>query len=556
MATGISGVLYLIVPAAVFGWFFRRFGFVDVAGFVIGGVLSYFLLNLLGVQVEEIYGYTEPLQLIGLILFFFEVGVTLNIRGVVRSSYIVASSELVLLVLAWAVTGIVAHFLGLGVFEQLILFLLMLNSSTIVAVALQKVNIGNDIYERAILQTSLEDLLQFVLFGTLIVASPLQAEPLNLLLNLLRTAGSVLVLFLAAKYTSMLLSRSPLTRSRVDKFFTLISLAILFSTLASLLGLLELFGAFIAGLAASLYFKLDDVVDLISGVKDLGLLLYFASIGLLIAPWLIRVESSLITAMLIFTIAAVLVRIVGCSIGFIISGMDVYSSTVTSLVLSSISESGIVFTYILFKAGIVGRELVVLVILSVLVTMVTSSVMIPRSQFMAAWVESRLPHNFVSSLNLFSKIYHRRVELFIRVLSLLTWFSAASLIVTSATNLIVEAIVTLGATTTVASLVVAFSIVVLLLLHTVFVRRISNAVLEYIGESRRPRPIMVLEVAVDLLMGALAVILQVYLFSDFVIRQAHGLPFTETAVVYIAAIVAIAVTAYNLLYYLRLFKRS
>lgn len=550
---GVTGVLYLVLPSALLGWLFRRYGLVDVAGFVIGGILSYILLSYFGVNVENLYVYTEPLQHVGLVLFFFEIGATLDIRGVARSSYFVASSELALLVLAWVTTGLISHILSLGFYERLVVFLLLLNSSTMAVVALHKLKPDRDIYERAVLQTSLEDLLQFALFSLLVAASPAQ-YPIEMASNLAKTAGSALLLFLVARYASKALSKSPLTASRVDKFFTLLSFAVLFSALASLLGLPELFGAFVSGLAVSLYFKLDEVLDLLSGLRDLGLLLYFAGIGLIIAPWLTRVNVDLAITVVVLTLIAIPVRFVGCSIGLTISGVSVYSSSVISLILSSISETGIVFTYMMFKAGVVSEELVAVTVFTVLATMIITSTIAPRAPRIASRIESVLPDKLLSALLVVSKVYQRRVELLVRVLTLLTWFSALVLATTTATSVFVEVADSFGIPSLIVSTVVAFSVFTLLAIHTLFVKKVSEIVIESAGKASY-KPLRALEILADTLMGFFTMVLQTYLLGDYATRVAPGLPIVEVFSVYIAVGIAVIVTAYSVVKHVKSYRK-
>lgn len=549
MISELTWVLYLILPPAVLGWFLRRLGFVDVVGFVIGGIISYFLLSLLNVDIESAYAYTRLLQLVGLVLFFFEVGASLDVRGIVKSSYIVASSELVLLLVAWVTTGVLSHVLGLGIYERLAVFLLVINSSTMSVVALRKLNLNGDVYNRAVLQTSLEDLLQFVLFGMLAMASPAR-EPATIALSLIKTAGSALLLFIIARQVSIVLSRSPLASSKVDLFFTLLITSIAFSSMAPLLGLPELFGAFIAGLAASLYFKLDEIRDLLSGIRDLGLLLYFAGIGLVVAPWLTRASLNLILSTTALSLAALMVRLIGCSIGLSVSGMSVYYSTVTSIVLSSVSETGIAFTYIMFESGIIEEEFITIVVFTVLTTMVLSSLLTPRATRIASTVESILPSRLVTWLHTISRVYYRRVETLVRVLALLTWFSAIALAITTLASLALEVAIWLGAPTTAISILVGVAVITLLVLHTIFVRRVSEIVLEPM-ERISSRYLHILEATTNVLTGVFTVILQVYMVGNFTARIAFAHPLIEVLSVYAASAIATYITVMRILKWLR-----
>jgi len=546
VSTDVLAVLYLIVPAVLVAWTFKRLGLVEIVGFVLGGILSYYLLERLGVAVEGVVEYAEPIRLIGLILFSFEVGASLDIRGVTKSAHVVLSAELVFLIVAWITSGVLVTLLELSVLERLLVFLVIVNSSTLAVVALRKSGLRGDVYERAALQTSLEDLLQFVILGLLVTAPQVQRlNAIQALLDALRLAGSVLALFLAARYLSMLLSKSPFTRGRAEKFFTLVVLAMLFSTFAFSLGLPELIGAFIAGLAASLYFDLSDVKDMLSGVRELGLLFYFTTLGLVIAPWMPRVDFTLFAHAAVFALVAIATRVVGIALGLAVSGMDVRSSVHTSLILAPISETGMIFAYALAERGFIGVNLVILVTFSVLFTMVISSAITPKSSNIATRIEALLPRRMIKAINAISRVYYGRVEFSLNALSALIRFSALSLIITTVTSVTLEALMHFNAPTLVPTLVMITSLVLILLVHVATLRKLTKIMLSSISGLKRATPLIVLNTVVDFLMCMLAVALQIYLLYDYIYRHQPLLLVQEYAVVYISTMIVATITIYE-----------
>lgn len=549
--TPIEGVLYLILPSAAIGWVFRRFGLVDVAGFVIGGVFSYYLLSCLNLNVDEIFTHVEIIQQLGLLLFFFEIGSSIDLRGILASSYIVTSSELVLLVLAWISTGLLSNLLGLGFHERVLLFVTLLNSSTAAIVSMRRLKLGREIFERAVLQTSLEDVVQLSLF-TALVFSASERRMLNLATDLVTTAGRAIMLFLIARTVFMLLGKSPFTKTREDKFFTLLITAVAFSALSSIMGLPELYGALVAGVASSLYMGLDDVRDFLGGVRDLGLLLYFAGIGLFIAPWTLGATPHVVIASFLLATVSLMVRLLGCSIGFILSGVDFYSSILVSIVLSQISETGIVLAYTMHRAGLVGGDFVVIVVLSVLLTMIASSIASTRAPLIALWAESRLPSSLHIFLQTTSKIFFRRVEVLVKSLALLSWFSAVALIVTTVASLVVQISIHVGLPPGTVSMLTLASTLILFLIHAAYTKLISDVILNF--SSVTPfKPLHALETLFDVAMGLIIVALQIYLVSEFVLRVSHATPYPESMVYYIASGVTITATVLSVL---RRVKRS
>lgn len=541
----LEAVLLLILPPALIGWIFRRLGLADVVGFVIGGLASYALLTHMQVEIEELTMYIELMQQLGLILFFFEIGSSINLRGIIESSYMITSSELVLLILTWISTGLISAALGASFYERMLLFILFLNSSTVAIISMRRLKLSGDIFERAALQTSLEDLVQFSLFATLLLSAP-TARTLDLALELVVIAGKALIVFLVARTTILLLNRSPFIKSREDKFFAMLIIAAAFSVTSSFMGLPELFGAFIAGLASSLYLSLDDIRDLLGGIRDLGLLLYFASIGLFIAPWAFGVTPNLLLASIIIGVTSMFIRALGLSLGLLLSGGSVYSSVLTAIILSQMSETGVVFAHMMYSAGIANSEFVVLVIISVLFTLSTSSVLSARAPYIALKIESRIPTGLYEFLQATSRIFFRRVETLVKSLSLLTWFSASALLITTVTSLITNPPLHVSLPPKLVLAIAATAILILFVIHASFAKLISDLILDP-NNVFLSKPLRALEALLDVTMGSMILALQVYLISEYVARVSHAIPYFESLAFYAAAGVAIVATAVNII---------
>lgn len=517
MDVDVTILLYLIVPAVSLGWVLKRIGLFEVIGFIIGGGLSYYFLKQSGLPVENIIEFTEPLQMLGLILFSFEIGASLNLRGVVKSIKTIISAELILLAISWISSGIVSQFLGLTSFERLLILLLLINSSTFTVVALQKIKISNEAYERSVLQTSLEDVLQFSLFSLLIMTPiAVSTTPIQVLTRVVQVAGSILLIFILARTAMIMLSKSPVVRSKLDKFFVLIATALLFSAVASLLNLPELLGSFIAGLAASLYIDLEDIQDMIKGFRELGLLLYFTSIGIIITPWLTSINSETLISTIVVAFILLFTRILGLVIGFAISGLSLQDSISTSIILSPISETGIIFTHILYKIGYIDPQLVVVTAMITTISIIVSSPLIYRIHSVSVKLESLLPRSIVSAIDIMSKMYQKRIDFLINISSTIIWFSALSLLITSLTSFTCEILIVLKTPMYSLTILLISSIAMLLLVYAISMRRITHVVIENLSKLEKARSLVILGSVIDFLMLFIAISLQIYMLYEYI----------------------------------------
>jgi len=76
----ISVILFPLVIGVFLAWIMRRFGFSETMGLVFSGFIAVFLMRFFSVDVKQSIAYSEPLRLLGLILFAFEIGASIGIR--------------------------------------------------------------------------------------------------------------------------------------------------------------------------------------------------------------------------------------------------------------------------------------------------------------------------------------------------------------------------------------------------------------------------------------------------------------------------------------------
>ncbi|MEM1806385.1 MAG: cation:proton antiporter, partial [Ignisphaera sp.] len=160
-------VIYVLVLGASFAWLFRRIGLVDVVGYIIGGMFLALIMEVLGLDIEPALSYTELISWIGLVLFSFKVGASINFRLLSHSFNRFIASELVVVLIQWIASGFIASMLGFDLIARAALFFVLVNSSSIAVLAIERVNVEVVAEAKNIsyIQTQLEDLIQFTLFS-------------------------------------------------------------------------------------------------------------------------------------------------------------------------------------------------------------------------------------------------------------------------------------------------------------------------------------------------------------------------------------------------------
>jgi Kef-type K+ transport system membrane component KefB len=430
---GLEIALVLMAVGAGVAWLFRRFRLSDVVGYVVGGAVSTLVLLFLGVDVSQGLSYVESIKWLGLVLFYFSIGVSIGFKEISKRFSFVVASELVLYVVVWIAVGVFTEFLGLGYFERLALFILFINSSTIAVATLTR-GISNDIVDivsRAFVQTNAEDVFQLTIFSLFFLGGALlTANLIKIVSQVLTLAASTAIVIFAGEKLMNIVSRSRLFRDRETKFVFVVGLAIVMSSIISLIGLPPLFGAFLAGSMLSLYTSLDDVRDMVEGIKILGLLLYFVSIGSSTTLQLFESNAGeLFIQGVLLGFIGYATRFLGLSLAFLLTEGSLITSLSLATYLVPMSEVGIILIDTLAREGIVGRDLVALATISVLTTFILYAFLTPRISSKITAFEGFIPRKLVVFFENLGKFYTQRIDVVVELLKPLVRFVAIALIV-------------------------------------------------------------------------------------------------------------------------------
>ncbi|MEM0500536.1 MAG: cation:proton antiporter [Ignisphaera sp.] len=553
-------MLCMLTSSAVFSWVFRKLGVSDVVGYILGGVAASAILIHAGIDVETGLIYGEPLRWLGLTLLSFTIGVSIGFRKIVENMHRVVAAELILYIVLWMASGFIAWMAGVGYVERTVLFIVLIDSSTVATVALVRGWSAVSEYARdsAFIQTSMEDLLQFILF-TLVFAVGISVtlDLFKALVHVFIVVGLSTLLLTVARYLLKFLSRTKFIANRENKFVVAVGMAILFASVASAIGLPPLFGAFIAGISFSIFLSLDDISDMINGVKNLGLLLYFASLGAQLYLGILNLYRGLDLVFIgvVLGLIAFLSRMVGVFLAMLLTGNSISDSMSLALFLTPLSEMGIVFIDILKQRGIVSTIFVTEVTVAVTTTVLLFGIVIPRSINKVDRIEKLIPLRIANLFRYLSDLYMKRIDVAKSALTPIIRFTSASLFLTYIHSLAIN-IIERFQLPIILSIVlsIATSLAILLILITTF-RNIFSVFLKYIaipigkmGE--------IFGKMLDLLVGGLAIVLQIHIFYE-VLPKILIIEPTYAYITLVAGATLLTIMVYELIkYYFRISHRS
>jgi len=534
------------VLGASFAWLFRRIGLVDVVGYIIGGMFLALIMEVLGLDIEPALSYTELISWIGLVLFSFKVGASINFRLLSHSFNRFIASELVVVLIQWIASGFIASMLGFDLIARAALFFVLVNSSSIAVLAIERVNVEVVVEAKNIsyIQTQLEDLIQFTLFSVFTSVGLTGLKPEAFLIQIVKVGALTMLLIYVSRYFIKLLSRSPLIINKEGKFFTSIAIALIFTSVATLLGLPPLFGAFVSGIVFSLFLDLSDIVERLEGLKDFGLLLYFSSLGFQFYLGLNQSQNllSLISSGIFIGLLAYLSRAIGVFVGSLLSGYSLETCFALSLFLTPLSEVGIMFIDTLAKQGFILHYTLYLLMTSFLTSLMTFSITVPRLLIRIPQLINLVPNKISHFINAVSREYTKLLSSLSSTLINVIVFTFMTLIISYIDAIMKYFIDIIHLPKFLSAISTIISVIAILIMFVATMKRILSSI--FTRFSTDIKRIESLGKLFDIAIGGLAVTLQIQILHDFVSRYMVIEPLNILTISLVIAIIII--TLYDL----------
>jgi CPA2 family monovalent cation:H+ antiporter-2 len=351
-------------------------------------------------------GIVQTLSELGVILLMFSLGLEFSLSKLARVGPTAGLTALLQSSLMMWLGFVIGRLLGWTVLESLFTgALIAISSTTIIAKAFDEQQITGKLRELVVAILIVEDLIAVLLIAVLTglaSGSGLAAGPL--VRTLARLAG-----FLIGLVTVGLLLVPRIMRAvrRLDRRETTlvasVGICFLVALLAQAFGYSVALGAFLAGSLVAEAGEEKQVEHLVEPVRDMFAAVFFVSVGMLIDPTLVVLYWPAVVAL---TVAVVLGKVAGVSLGAFLTGSGLRTSVQAGLSLAQIGE----FSFIIAGVGLAlratGDFLYPVAITVSAVTTLLTPWLIRASDPLAAWVDRTLP----TPLQTFAALYTSWLE--------------------------------------------------------------------------------------------------------------------------------------------------
>lgn len=411
---------------SVLGWLFRSVGQSSFIGYVIGGFIASLIM-------QQSFGSSFASQLdflksLGLMLFSFEMGLSIGIERLTKSLSRVIVVEMVVYSIIWFLTALLSIGTSLNTFERIFLFLVLIDCSSVAINLVSRID-DDDIRSLAIVQSNFEDLAQFMAFSMIFTAGITKPDLIAILTDVLKVIGLTGLLAYVLNLAMKRFYRWINNMDRLSKSILFLSIALLYSTLVQGLNLPTLFGAFIAGIVLSSYVRGDEI-SIMSGLRELGLLLYFSSIGMQMTAFTSASLLNVITYGFAYAVAGVLTRFISLSLGALFITIKTSAIPYYAASLSSISETSIVFADTLIQQGALNPAFKSITITTVIISMILSQILFSGASRFSTILTSLVPQNIKTFFTTLSHLLLESSETSIKLGSELIKFLIPSLLAT------------------------------------------------------------------------------------------------------------------------------
>jgi len=381
-ADPLTSLLVIISISGALATVLRRAGFNTLIGYIIGGILG----SLIGAPVE-----VAPLiAQLGLILLGFEIGAEIGGRKAMGSFRQALVIEIISMSLIYLLTGLISSALRLGSIGHMVMFLIALNTST-------------GILYRAIYGRVSED-VRSVLLSASVIEDTVAVSGIALLPIVAREASTALDMLISTGYMALLALIAFLGGSHLFRVFgkrlsdvemlpiIALTTALTYYVVFGLVGVSQLLGTFIAGFALARAVDLGRAIGQLGGLRELGLLLYFSSLGGTLSQLGFGGETLLLPIIAAVISSVVIIKFTSFSTALWVMGLDPRESIRVSLYMIPISEFGIIVSSQAYALNLHGSsQLLLLSVYLVLTSALISSLAVRFEEGLVKAIYTLIP---------------------------------------------------------------------------------------------------------------------------------------------------------------------
>ena len=390
LAIIITDLLLIFIISLGAGILVKRLGVNSLVGFLIGGIFSHYLYtSFLGVDPRYLLRdpIVQTLAYIGLVLLGLDIGSEFSIETLRKTLSKVVILEFFSLSIIWVILRVLSEILALDPITIAVLFLITINTSTgILYKHLNKlIKIERSEYELILAATTIEDLL--ALLGLSALSSYLLGGYLTFNMILVGVGGLLIFLSSSLLIGHMIFKRIiRAIKGDIELLGLLcVALAMIYSYLSNLVGLSPFIGAFAAGVVIGSSVDPKSMKYYFTIMRELGLLFYFSSIGLLISD-LPRVSITIISLWIFIGFLVMVIKYIGFSVSSWLIGIDLRSAFRYGVYMTSISEFGLIIANELYRNNLVNESLVALASIIFIISSILSSILIRKDM----WISNKI----------------------------------------------------------------------------------------------------------------------------------------------------------------------
>jgi monovalent cation:H+ antiporter-2, CPA2 family len=338
---------------------------------------------------------------LGVILLMFSIGLEFSIRSIARAGVATAATALFEVALMVSLGYLAARLLGWSQTESLFAGAAVgISSTMLVARAFEELRVGSELRSVVYSLLVFEDLIAIVLLAVLTgVASGRGLSSIELAITLGKLAGFLVAMMALGLLVVPRLVRMIAERGRPETLL-ISSLAICFgmATLAEHAGFSVALGAFLAGVLVAESGKAHQVEELIHPFRDVFAAIFFVSVGMTIDPGQVAAHPG---PVIVLSLLVIVGKTLGVSIGGFLAGQGVYRSVRAGLTLTQVGEFSFILIGVGVNAGVVGPQLLPVVVAVSCFTAFTTPWMIRSSDRRARWLDHHLPKPLTTLVTLY-----------------------------------------------------------------------------------------------------------------------------------------------------------
>ncbi len=397
----------ILVAAGAVAAVFTRFGWPKVIGYILAGTLlgKYTFGGSFVIAPDTV----AVLGQIGVVFLMFALGLEFNIRKLKRVGHVIfPTAALDMAVMIWAGHFVGTKILGWGPVPSLFLGAAISDSATtLLAKTINEMGWGSRRFTRYIFGVTItEDLLcigVIALLTGLVGSGSLDVRAMAFSIGglLLFLIG---VLVLGILVVPQVVNRVARLKDDEALLLTILAFCFLVAFIAYQLDFSLALGAFLIGVVAAECEPLKRIYEQCVPLRTLFSAIFFVTIGLLVDPGQMLAQWQTIAGL---TAVVVGFKIVNCTAGAFLAGLDFKNALQTGIGLAQIGEFAYLVALIAVTAGVAEKGLYQIAVGVSVLTTILNPFLLRASDPLADWALRRMPPRVREGLDTYSNWVER-----------------------------------------------------------------------------------------------------------------------------------------------------